>query len=741
MKKVIILLMVLTLGFRFSARSDEGIWIPGLVEELIYMQMKKMGLELSPEEIYSVNESSLKDAIVIFGRGCTGEIISPKGLLITNHHCGYGAIQSVSTPERNLLKNGFWAYSKDEEIPIEDLKVTFLKEIIPSTQEVLAGVTENMSESERQKVINRNIKHIKEKATRETHYNARVAQFFKGNEYYTFIYEIFPDVRFVGAPPEAIGKFGADTDNWMWPRHTGDFSLFRVYMSPDGKPAPYSPDNVPYKPKHFLPISISGYEEGDFSMILGYPGSTDRYLTSYGIQMAIDQTNPTIVDIRENKLNIMKKYMEADSATRLKYASKYARTANYWKYFIGQTKGLKRLKVYDKKKEIETEFITWANANPTRKAKYGNVLPSIEQAYSRIEEYNLSRVYNNEAINRGPEILSYAESFKTLPDSLKNDKTSDSAIKEIVSALKQRAEDHFKNYDIRIDQELLSKMYEMYFRNVPDDQLPEFLKQEGEKNDGNFSKYAEKLFRKSIFSSKEKVMDFLENPKAKTIEKDPAFEDMQKFDANIKKINKKRKISLDKLNKNRRLFIAGLREMKTDKSFYPDANFTMRLTYGVVDDYYPADAVHYNYFTTLSGVMEKEDPSTWEFVVPEKLKKLYLEKDYGSYGEEDTMRVCFLTNHDITGGNSGSGVINGKGQLIGLAFDGNWEAMSGDIAFETELQRCINVDIRYVLFIIDKFGGAQNLIDEMTIVKEKPRQKVGPPVKKEAVKNAADFEE
>lgn len=740
MKKIVLIFLILILGFRFNARSDEGMWIPSFVEELIYMQMKKMGLELSPEEIYSVNQSSLKDAIVIFGRGCTAEIISPEGLLITNHHCGYGSIQSVSTPERNLLKNGFWAYSKDEEIPIEGLKVTFLKKIIPATDDVLAGVNNDMTEAERNKIIKENIRHIKEKATKGIHYRARVAQFFEGNEYYTFIYEVFSDVRFVGAPPEAIGKFGADTDNWMWPRHTGDFSMFRVYMSPDGKPADYSPDNVPYKPKHYLPISISGYEEGDFSMILGYPGSTDRYLTSYGIQMAVDQTNPTIVDIRQNKLDIMKKYMEADSATRLKYASKYARTANYWKYFIGQTKGLKRLKVYDKKKNIEMEFSTWANANSTRKAKYGNVIPAIEKAYSLIEEYNLSRIYNREAVDRGPEILSYAESFEPLLDSMRSKKADNSVINEMIEELKTEADDHFKDYEINIDRELLSKMYAMYYKNVPASQLPEFLKEQGEKHNGNFTKYADKLFDKSIFASKEKVMNFLHNPKAKIIEKDPAFIDITKFSNNISIINLKRGKAVTALNKNKRFFIAGLREMKPNKSFYPDANFTMRLTYGVVDDYYPADAVHYNYYTTLSGVMEKEDPSTWEFIVPEKLKKLYREKDYGPYSDGDIMKVCFLTNHDITGGNSGSGLINGKGQLIGLAFDGNWEAMSGDIAFETKLQRCINVDIRYVLFIIDKFGGAQNLIDEMTIVKDKPKRKIGPPEKKETEKNIIEAE-
>ncbi len=732
MKKLALIILVVLLGFNFNVKADEGMWIPFLAEELVYMQMKNMGLELTPEDIYSVNQSSLKDAIVIFGRGCTGEIVSPEGLLLTNHHCGYGSIQSVSTPDKNLLTDGFWAMTKEEEIPIEGLTVQFLISITPSTSEVLNGVTSNMSEAERDSIIGINIGNLVTEATKGTHYRALIRPFYEGNEYYTFVYEVFRDIRFVGAPPEAIGKFGADTDNWMWPRHTGDFSLFRVYTAPDGTPASYAEDNVPLKPKHFLPISISGYKEGDFSMILGYPGSTNRYLTSYGVKLAIEESNPTIVKIREKKLGIMKEEMDKDPAVRLQYASKYSRTSNYWKYYIGQTKGLKRLKVYDKKLALENEFETWVDDDPSRETKYGKALHDIANAYSKIELYNLSARYFREAVQRGPEILSFANRYRNLLNELKLKPADNNKISRMTRQLKDNAQGYFKNYNATIDRNLLASMLQMYYENVPQDQRPVILNKIATKYKGDFVAYAEDVFEKSIFTSQQKVDAFLENPKAKTLEKDPAYQTIRSFYEKNNELQEKRNEANALLDKGRRLFIAGLREMQSDKDLYPDANFTMRLTYGIVDDYYPADAVHYNYYTTMDGIMDKEDPSTWEFVVPEKLKELYLNKDYGPYGEDGVMKVCFLTNHDITGGNSGSPVINGKGQLVGVAFDGNWEAMSGDIAFEPELQRTINVDIRYVLFIIDKFAGAKNLIDEMKIVYKQPEIIIGPPEKETA---------
>lgn len=716
MKKLFYILISFMMLISTNSRADEGMWIPLLVERLNYVDMQEMGLNLTAEEIYSINNSSLKDAIVIFGGGCTGEIISKEGLLLTNHHCGYGTIQSHSTVEHDYLTDGFWAMSKDEELENPGLSVQFLVRIEDVTDRVLDAVNDEMTEDERNKAINEIGNVIEDEATEGTHYKASVRSFFRGNEFYLFVYEVFSDVRLVGAPPSSIGKYGADTDNWMWPRHTGDFSLFRVYTAPDGTPAEYSKDNIPLEPKHHLPVSIKGVEQGDFAMILGYPGGTDRYLTSYGVKLAVEESNMTIVKIREEKLAIMREGMDADDAVRIQYASKYARTANYWKYFIGQTKGLKRLKVYDKKVALEDRFTEWVNASADRKKKYGAALPDIKKGYNILEEYNLSRWYYREAISRGSEILGFAGRFGTLRKQL-TEKVDQEVIDETISGLKAYTDRYFKNYNATIDQNMLAAMMHMYYVNVPADQQPEMLQKLGAKNDGDFSDWAAKVFEKSIFTTPEKVYALLENPKAKSIAKDPAYVAIRAFSDNYKAIYEKMSASNDYLNKGNRLFIAGLREMDGDKTFYPDANFTMRLTYGTVEDYYPGDAVRYEYFTTLDGVMEKEDPNNWEFVVPDKLKELWLDKDFGMYGDGEMMPVCFLTNHDITGGNSGSPVINGDGELIGLAFDGNWEAMSGDIAFEPALQRTINVDIRYVLFIIDKYAGAQNIIDELTIVK------------------------
>jgi hypothetical protein len=726
MKKVVILTITFLLGFGQFTKADEGMWLPLLINNNI-VEMQEMGLKLSAEEIYSVNQSSLKDAIVIFGRGCTGEMVSPEGLLLTNHHCGYGSIQKVSTPAENHLQNGFWATSKKEEIPIEGLTVKFLIKMEDASAKVLEGVTSEMTEEDRARKIAENSKKLIETATKDTHYSAIIESFFGGNEYYLFVYETFTDVRLAGTPPESIGKFGADTDNWMWPRHTGDFSMFRVYCDAYGKPAKYSENNVPLKPRHFLPISIEGVEKGDFAMIMGYPGSTQRYLSSYGVDLAINQTNMTIVDIRAEKLRIMKEGMDSDEAVRLQYASKYARTANYWKYFIGQTKGLKRLKVKDKKLAEEAEFENWINQNPKAKEKYGEAIPLISSAFEKIAETNLTKWYFREAIMYGPEILNYANSFKKLSKLLADKDTKEEDINKEIEKLKSGVADHFKDYNKAIDENLLAAMIEMYNENVPLDQQPVYLLEVDNKYKGNFQAYAADVFEKTMFADKDKVMAFLNDPKEKQLEKDPALVAITAFIEKYKEVMKTTKDADEELEKGHRLYIAGLREMNHDKNYYPDANFTMRLTYGTVLDYYPADAVHYDYYTTIEGIMEKEDPNNWEFIVPEKLKELYQTKDYGPYGINGTLPVGFLTTHDITGGNSGSPVMNGNGELIGLAFDGNWEAMSGDIAFEPELQRTINVDIRYVMFIIDKFAGATNLIDEMTIIKKTPSKILGGP--------------
>ncbi|MDY0102203.1 MAG: S46 family peptidase [Lentimicrobium sp.] len=727
MKKLLILFLLLSSTL---VRADEGMWLPLLIERLNYVDMQKEGLKLTAEEIYSVNHSSLKDAIIQFGNGCTGEMISSQGLVLTNHHCGYGAIQSHSTIDHDYLADGFWAMNLNEELPNEGLTARFLVRIEDVSQRVNSALNDQMSESDRSAKIREITKGIEDEATNGNGYQARVASFFNGNEFYLFVYEVFRDVRLVGAPPSSIGKFGADTDNWMWPRHTGDFSIFRVYSAADGSPADYSKDNVPLQPKHHLPVSIDGYEKGDFAMIMGYPGSTDRYLTSYGVKLDIDLNNPTIVKIREKKLAIMRKDMDANREVAIKYASKYSGISNYWKYFIGQTRGLKRLNVYGDKQKTEADFMSWANADPSRKAKYGNVMNDFVEAHDVMKEYSLQRIYFSEAIARGAEIMTLAQSFTAFDHILNADKPDEERKARVLEYLNKAVDRHFKNYNQPTDFRLLTAMLQMYSENVPMEQQPEAFKTLVSKNKGNFDKIAQRIFDKSIFATPEKVNAFLDNPSMKTLEKDPAYTLMdaflEKYRANQQMFDEPN----EKLARADRLYVAGLREMMPEHTFYPDANSTMRLTYGKILDYYPADAVHYNHYTTMKGIMEKEDPSNWEFVVPARLKELYEKKDFGRYAMKNgEMPVAFLSNTDITGGNSGSPVMNGKGELIGLAFDGNWEAMSGDIAFEPELQRTISVDIRYVLFIIDKYAGAKNIISELSIVDTKPMAK--PSIKEE----------
>jgi len=724
MKKTTILFLSLLIGFVTTVKADEGMWIPLLINKNI-ADMQKMGFKLTAEDIYSINHASLKDAVVIFGGGCTGEIVSPKGLLFTNHHCGYSSIQKVSTPEKNYLEDGFWAMNMKEEIPIEGLTVKFLIRMEDVTTETLRGITKGMSDQEKKEVMKDNIKGLTENATKQTPYNATVKPLFAGNNYYLYVYETYRDIRLVGTPPESIGKFGADTDNWMWPRHTGDFSIFRVYTAPDGSPATYSEKNIALKPKKYLPVSIAGVEEGDFAMIMGNPGRTQRYLTSYGVDLAVNQTNMTIVDIRAKKLQIMDEVMDTNDAIRLQYASKYARISNYWKYFIGQTKGLKKLHVEEKKRNEEAAFTQWLNSNPGDKIKYGDALTRIHNAYDVIAQYNLAKWYFREAIYRGPEVISYANTFKQLEKLLSDKKTSSGNINKEVEKLRGRVKAHFKDYNKTIDHNLLAAMMGMYNNNVPLDQQPVYVLEMQNKFNGDWNKYADHVFEKSIFDNEEQVLSFLDNPKLKVLEKDPALTAAGDFYDKYNEITKQSAAAETELKKGQKLYIAGLMAMHPDKNYYPDANFTMRVTYGTIKGYSPADAVYYNYYTTLAGVMQKENPKSWEFTVPEKLKQLYEAKNYGRYGENGEMRVCFLTNNDITGGNSGSPVINANGELIGLAFDGNWEAMSGDIAFEPQLQRTICVDVRYVLFLIDKFAGAKNIISELTITGKKSAIKEG----------------
>jgi cytochrome c556 len=716
MKKIFIAIISMMFIFNSSVKADEGMWLLPLIQQLNIEKMQQMGCELSAEEIYSVNNTSLKDAIVIFGRGCTGEVISDKGLVLTNHHCGYGAIQQHSTPTNDYLKDGFWAMSMNEEIATPGLSVTFLVKIEDVTEKVNAVFTDDMTETARQDSASIMGKRISSEATKGTNYKGRVQNFFGGNKYYLLVYETFTDIRMVGAPPSSIGKFGADTDNWMWPRHTGDFSLFRIYADKDNNAADYSPDNVPYKPKHHLPVSIKGIEKNDFAMTLGYPGGTDRYMTSMEIEESINITNTNRIYIRGIRQELLLEDMLEDDVIRIKYASKYSGSANYWKNSIGMNKALKTLKIVDKKKKEETLFTDWVNASSDRKAKYGEALPLIKKYNDASGDLVHSRQYISESLLRGTELMYFASGMSKYEKVFNSD--DEEKIKETVKGIKAKARKFYKNYNAPTDQKVAKAMFKIFAQNVDKKYQPDVFTTIETKYKNNYSKFIDNVYEKSMFTDSVKLWAFLENPSTKKLAKDPAYIAANSIYSKYSAIGGELKPMYADLDKGHRLYIAGILEKNEGKAMYPDANFTMRLSYGSVLDYYPMDAVHYDYITTLKGVMEKEDADNWEFVVPAKLKELYKAKDYGQYAlANGEMPVAFLSTNDITGGNSGSPVINGKGELIGTAFDGNWEAMSGDIVFEKELQRCINVDVRYTLFIIEKFAGAKRLIDEMTIVK------------------------
>lgn len=716
MKKTMYLFLIaLALCSNVSAGNppDEGMWLPIFVEQLNYDEMQKLGLRLTAEEIYSINHSSMKDAIVNLGGFCTAEVVSPEGLLLTNHHCGYDAIQSHSSIDHDYLTDGFWAMTREEELPNEGLTATFFIRMEDVTGKVLEGVTEDMTEVDRQNAIGESMEKLEQEVSEDGKYDVQVVDFFEGNEFYLFVYQTYMDVRLVGAPPSAIGKFGGDTDNWMWPRHTGDFSMFRVYTAPDGSPAPYAKENIPFKAPYHLPVSVKGYKENDFTMIWGYPGQTDRYRTSYGIELMLEDQNPAIIHAGNIMLPLMKEQMDASKTVNIQYASRYANLANFWKNKIGETRGLKRLRVMDQKKALEDQFEQWVNADPSRMAKYGNVIKDLKEGYNFLKEKKIQKAV---WYYQMPLFASSAMMFPLQNMGLEGILTNKNVSQDDLASFYARSEEHFKDYDPATEQKLYAEALKMIYENIPAELMPDvFARIITPKYKNDFHAFAQDVFASSIFTTKANYDAFLSKPSLKKFQKDLAYQTTLSVYQGLMMMNGLMGETGSQIDRAKRLFIAGLREMSPDKVFYPDANSTMRLTYGQVLDYFPADAVHYEYYTTLEGVMEKEDPSNEEFIVPEKLKELYAKKDFGIYSQKGKMYVCFLTNTDITGGNSGSPVINGDGELIGIAFDGNWEAMSGDIAFEPALQRTISVDIRYVLFIIDKYAGAKHLIREMTL--------------------------
>ncbi len=703
-----------------ATMAHEGMWLLTKLKQINEAEMQKLGFKLTAEDIYAINRSGLKDAVVRLGGGfCSGEMVSAEGLFLTNHHCGYDAVQGLSSVENDYLTNGFWAMDRKQELPA-GFGVSFLQRIDDVTDKVLAELNDGMSEADR----NNKVQEVGAKLKAEITGNGMSADFkvmFEGNEFYLFIYKTYRDVRLVGVPPSAIGKFGGDTDNWMWPRHTGDFAMFRVYTGPDGEPADYNEANVPFKPAHHFPVSIAGVKEGDFAMVMGYPGSTDRFLSSQGVKLALDIEQPSRVKIRRAKLDIYEEFMQADNKVRIQYASKHASVSNYWKYFIGQQRGLKRLKVYDKKKAQEDELMAWVNANPERKKQYGDIITLLERGYGERTKFEKANTYMQEAAF-GSEAIILGFRLYGLKMQLATDPKDAAKVSAAVARVQAAAEEFWKDYNPATDQKVTATMFRMIHEDVERDLQPPVMTTIEKKFKGNFDAWARAMFSTSILTDKKRLDAFLAKPTLKALEKDLGFQAAEGC------LNHYRNIlgpaidaSQQDLDRGYRLMVAAMREMDPKRSWYPNANSTMRLTYGTVGSYVPMDGAFYNFETTHRGVLEKEDPTNDEFIVPARQKELLLKKDFGRYAnEKGDLILCFISNNDITGGNSGSPVLNGNGELIGIAFDGNWEAMSGDIAFEPELQRTISVDIRYVLWTIDKFAGAGHLVNEMTVVERKP---------------------
>jgi hypothetical protein len=704
MKRITGLLIFLCL---FSTiHADEGMWMLNQLKEANWERMRELGLQLSSEQLYDSIQPSLSDAVVIFGGGCTGVTVSEKGMIFTNHHCGYGAIQSQSSVENNYLRDGFVAQRQEEEIPIPNLSVYYLIKTVDITSELLSGVNDTMTEEERMKTIDEASNTlIKQYSDQGNSVFARVNAYFANNAYYLNVYEEVTDVRLVFAPPSSIGKFGADTDNWMWPRQTGDFAVFRAYTNPD-KIRGYRKENVPYKPKFVAKVSLEGYESGSYAMTIGYPGRTNRYLSSWGIIQRVSSANEPRIEVRGIKQEIWQKAMMESEAVKIKYSSKYSGSSNYWKNSIGMNRGIQRMNVIERKQAIEQEFLNWLNTNPNKKDRYGEALELLENAYTSTNEIQRILTYLSEAFTNGTEIIRYALLANV---DAKRDNLQDFYENRLLPA--------YKDYESSLDEKVLADMLRITKERVPAQNLPDIYSVIDKKYKGDYAKYAADVFKKSVIPYPEKLKEILLNPKKiKNLEKDPAVQLAQSVQKQMNPLRDGISKSRYDILKGERLFFAGLQEMKPEMNFPSDANSTKRISYGSVGGYVPFDGVWYDYFTTTKGIFEKYVKDDYEFDVQPQILELLRKKDFGRYSNKmGDINVNFLTNNDITGGNSGSPIFDGRGRLLGLAFDGNWEAMSGDIAFETDVQRCIGVDVRYMLYIIDKWGNCQWLLNELII--------------------------
>ena len=691
-----------------AVKADEGMWLLKELNRQSIARMQELGFTFPIDQLYDENKPSLKDAIVIFGGGCSGVAVSQQGLIFTNHHCGYASIQKLSSVEHDYLKNGFKADRHQDELPAEGLTVSFLSSVRDVTDEVLSKVPSVLSEIQRENVIDSVSNLLTKEYDNNPFKSARVIPFYSGNKYYMVVYDVFRDVRLVVTPPESVGKFGGETDNWMWPRHTGDFSVFRVYADKNNQPAKFDIGNIPYKPKYVVPVSLNGYQNGSYSMTIGYPGRTERYMSSWGIQQMVESENKPRIEVRGVKQGIWWDAMTKSDETRIKYASKYAGSSNYWKNAMGMNQAIEDLNVINEKKELENSMTKWINADEARKAKYGNTLSTLQDAYTSSMDLAKYTTYYLETFQNGIEIIRFANTILQF-----NTDASEQEKQEFINERILRA---YKDYNPELDKKVLPALMKLYAERVPEQYHPDIYKTINKKFKGDYNKYADWLFKNSQFTNINDLLALLKSSNSKKLMKDPAMELAISVKDMGYELSSKMMPAYEKIIRGEREFMAALMEMNPDKTFYPDANFTQRMSYGTIKGYAPRDAVWYEYFSTTKGVMEKYKPGDPEFDLKPFVIDAIKKGDFGRYADKDgKMHTCFLSNNDITGGNSGSPVFNGNAQLIGLAFDGNWESLSGDIHFEPEMQRTISVDIRYVLYIIDKVMNAPHIVDELTI--------------------------